>query len=191
MLLVEALLHGVEHAVALEALDRRDLVVRRVAASTVHDFTGSPSMSTTHMPQLEVSQPQCVPVRPSSSRRKWTSSSRGSTSRVCSSPLTESVTCTAAPQRFAAASISSATERHRVTWTFGRARVETAPARPLEIAWVASEVVAKRCSASAAGSARPEAERARVPQLDDRRPADVEAHERAAADLVDDRVGRA
>ena len=48
-------------------------------------------MSTTQVPQLDVSQPQCVPVRPSSSRRKWTSSRRGSTSRVCSSPLTETV----------------------------------------------------------------------------------------------------
>ena len=71
---------------------------------------------------------------------------------------------------------------------FGRARDETAPARPAEIACVASGVVAKRCSASAAGSARPEAQRPRVPQLDDRRPADVEPHERRAAHLVDDRV---
>ena len=42
-----------------------------------------------------------------------------------------------------------------MTCTFGRARAETAPARPVEIAWVASGVVAKRWSASAAGSARP------------------------------------
>ena len=50
--------------------------------------------------------------------------------------------------------MSSATERHSVTCTFGRTRVETVPARPVEIAWVASEVVANRCSASAAGTAR-------------------------------------
>ena len=40
-----------------------------LAARIVQDFTGSPSMSTTHVPQLDVSQPQCVPVSPSSSRR--------------------------------------------------------------------------------------------------------------------------
>src|SRR3954469_99159 len=38
-------------------------------------------------PQLEVSQPQWVPVRPGVSRMKWTSSVRGSTSRVSASPL--------------------------------------------------------------------------------------------------------
>ena len=76
-----------------------------------------------------------------------------------------------------------------MTCTFGRARSETAPARPDEIAWVASGVVAKRWNASAAGNARPKPKRARVPHLDDRRAADVEPHQRAAADLVDDRVG--
>ena len=30
----------------------------------MHDLTGLPSISTTQAPQLEVSQPQCVPVRP-------------------------------------------------------------------------------------------------------------------------------
>jgi hypothetical protein len=64
-----------------------------IAASTVHDFTGSPSMSTTHTPQLLVSQPQWVPVSPRWSRRKCTSSRRGSTSRVTSSPLIVMVTC--------------------------------------------------------------------------------------------------
>ena len=43
---------------------------------------GLPSISTTQAPQLDVSQPQCVPVRPGVSRMKWTSSVRGSTSRV-------------------------------------------------------------------------------------------------------------
>ena len=44
---------------------------------------------------------------------------------------------------------------HNVTCTFGRARSDTAPARPDEIAWVASGVVAKRWNAKAAGNARP------------------------------------
>src|SRR5215213_9318923 len=64
-----------------------------MAARTVQDLTGSPSWSTTHAPQLEVSQPQWVPVSPSVSRRKCTSSSRGSTSRSTCSPLTVIVTC--------------------------------------------------------------------------------------------------
>src|SRR5215469_2947959 len=65
-----------------------------MAASTVHDFTGSSSSQTTQAPQLEVSQPQCEPVRPSWSRRKWISSSRGSTSWVKAVPLTVTVICT-------------------------------------------------------------------------------------------------
>src|SRR4051795_356832 len=64
-----------------------------MTASVVHDFTGSPSTSTVHTPQLEVSQPQWVPVRPSVSRRKCTSSRRASTSAVRGSPLTVTVTC--------------------------------------------------------------------------------------------------
>ena len=64
-----------------------------MAASTVHDLTGSPSSQTTQVPQLLVSQPQWVPVRPRWSRRKCTSSSRPSISRVTSSPLTVIVTC--------------------------------------------------------------------------------------------------
>src|SRR4249919_3072558 len=64
-----------------------------IAASTVHDFTGSSSIQTTQAPQFEVSQPQCEPVSPSSSRRKWISSSRGSTSRVNTASLTVTVTC--------------------------------------------------------------------------------------------------
>jgi hypothetical protein len=58
------------------------VVTRRpsaITASTVHDFTGVSSSHTTHAPQLDVSQPQCEPVSRSSSRRKWMSSSRGST----------------------------------------------------------------------------------------------------------------
>src|ERR1700722_2882601 len=59
-----------------------------IAASSVHDLTGLASSHTTQLPQLEVSQPQWLPVSPSSSRRKWMSSSRGSTSRAYSVPLT-------------------------------------------------------------------------------------------------------
>ena len=51
-----------------------------MAASTVQDFTGVSSSHTTQAPQFEVSQPQCDPVSRSSSRMKWMSSSRASTS---------------------------------------------------------------------------------------------------------------
>ena len=67
-----------------------------IAASTVHDFTGSPSMSTVQAPQLLVSQPQWVPWSSRVSRRKCTSRSRGSISWVTSWPLTVIVTCTSA-----------------------------------------------------------------------------------------------
>ncbi len=53
-----------------------------ITPSTVQLFTGSPSSRTTHAPQFDVSQPQCVPVSPNVSRRRWTSSTRGSTSAV-------------------------------------------------------------------------------------------------------------
>jgi hypothetical protein len=49
-------------------------------ASIVHDFTDSPSTSTVHAPHDDVSHPTFVPVSPTTSRRYWTSSSRGSTS---------------------------------------------------------------------------------------------------------------
>src|SRR3954468_12167713 len=65
-----------------------------MTASTVQDLTGWPSSWTTQVPQFEVSQPQWVPVNRSSSHRKCTSSSRGSTSRVCAAPLTVTVICT-------------------------------------------------------------------------------------------------
>src|SRR3954447_624188 len=64
-----------------------------IAASTVQVFTGSPSSQATQVPQLLVSQPQCVPVSPSSSRRKCTRSRRPSISRVTGSPLTVIETC--------------------------------------------------------------------------------------------------
>jgi hypothetical protein len=61
------------------------VVTRRpsaMTASTVQDLTGVSSSHTTQAPQLDVSQPQCEPVSPRSSRRKWISSSRGSTTRA-------------------------------------------------------------------------------------------------------------
>src|SRR3954454_10122933 len=63
-------------------------------ASSVQDFTASPLRCTVHAPQLDVSQPTCVPVRPSVSRRKWTRSRRGSTSALSSAPFTVNVTRT-------------------------------------------------------------------------------------------------
>src|SRR5262245_5566764 len=53
----------------------------------VQDFTAWPSTSTVHAPQLVVSQPMCVPVRPTPRRIRWDSSSRGSTSAIIFSPL--------------------------------------------------------------------------------------------------------
>ena len=67
------------------------VVTRRpsaMTASSVQAFTGISSSHRMQAPQLDVSQPQCDPVRPRSSRMKWMSSSRGSTSRTCSVPLT-------------------------------------------------------------------------------------------------------
>src|SRR4051795_1619563 len=61
-------------------------------AKTVQDLTASPSSHTVHAPQLDVSHPTWVPVRLSCSRRKWTSSVRGSTPVVCETPLTVTVT---------------------------------------------------------------------------------------------------
>ncbi len=60
----------------------RTLCPSQLAARVVQDLTGRPSMWTTQAPQLEVSQPQWVPVSPSVSRRKWTSSRAGSISSV-------------------------------------------------------------------------------------------------------------
>jgi hypothetical protein len=58
----------------------------------VHDLTArSPSITTTQTPQLDESQPICVPVKPRLSRRKYASSVRGSTSRTYFVPLTVTV----------------------------------------------------------------------------------------------------
>src|ERR1700761_8729188 len=59
-----------------------------IAASAVQDLSGAPSSHSTQAPQLDVSQPQWLPVSSSSSRMKWMSSMRGSTSRVYSVPFT-------------------------------------------------------------------------------------------------------
>ena len=59
-------------------------------ASTVHDFTDSPSRWTVQAPHDEVSHPTLVPVSPRASRRWWTSSVRGSTSCPTWFPLTVS-----------------------------------------------------------------------------------------------------
>src|SRR5437763_14091365 len=65
-------------------------------ASIVHDFTGLPSNSTVQAPQLLVSQPTWVPVSPSL-RSQWTSSTRGSTSPECETPLTVTLMFTLLP----------------------------------------------------------------------------------------------
>ena len=65
MALHEALLHRIELAVDLEALDGADLVAARPSRrAPCNVLTGSSSTHTTQVPQLLVSQPQCVPVRP-------------------------------------------------------------------------------------------------------------------------------
>src|SRR4029077_14665715 len=65
---------------------------RAWTANTVHDFTARPSMRTVHAPQWVVSHPMWVPVSRSTSRIRWTSSRRGSTSGSCFSPLIERCT---------------------------------------------------------------------------------------------------
>ena len=62
------------------------------SASIVQDFTDLPSTWTTQAPHWLVSQPTCVPVRPSFSRRSSTSSVRPSTSTEWLLPFTCSVT---------------------------------------------------------------------------------------------------
>ena len=56
-------------------------------ASIMQLFTSVPSTSTEQAPQLPVSQPMWLPVRSRSSRMKWISSLRASTSRSYSVPL--------------------------------------------------------------------------------------------------------
>jgi hypothetical protein len=73
MLIPEALLQRMQFSAFREPL--------AWAANIEQDFTARvPSITTTQQPQLDVSQPTCVPVNPQSSRRKYASSVRGSTS---------------------------------------------------------------------------------------------------------------
>ena len=82
-----------------------------------------------------------------------------------------------------------ATDCQSVTWTFGRAWRRRLPrARSRSPGWPRAWW-RSAAAPSAAGSARPRPEGRGVPHLDDRGAADVEAHQRAAADLVDDGVG--
>jgi hypothetical protein len=65
----EPFLHRMQTAIRRQALDRSDVRSVGWTANTVHDFTAWPSSNTVHAPQIEVSQPTCVPVSPSASRK--------------------------------------------------------------------------------------------------------------------------
>src|SRR5262245_17890593 len=54
----------------------------------VHDLMARPLTCTTHAPHWVVSQPTCVPVRPSLSRRNSTSIIRSSTTPLTARPFT-------------------------------------------------------------------------------------------------------
>ena len=99
MLLDEALLHRVEHAVLLEALDGADLVA--VGHGRQHGAATSPAdrpASTTQVPQFDVSQPQWVPVSPSVVAQEVDEQQpRLDVARRTSSPLTVMVTCIVRP----------------------------------------------------------------------------------------------
>src|SRR5829696_8347936 len=94
------------------------------AVSTVQLFTASPLRCTVQAPQLLVSQPTCVPVRPSSSRSQCTSRSRASTSASRFSPLTVTSTCTLALIRLPSSRVlSSATDGNaRLLWAAMRTK---------------------------------------------------------------------
>jgi hypothetical protein len=70
MVLMEGLLDGCSPA----SVARPSIVVTAPpsawTASTVHDFTDSPSSSTVHAPHEVVSQPTFVPFSPRCSRKK-------------------------------------------------------------------------------------------------------------------------
>src|SRR3954454_24691080 len=65
--------------------------------SSVQLLTDSPFTWQVQAPQLVVSHPTCEPVRPRGSRRKCTSSNRGSTEASRGSPLTVRRTGTVLP----------------------------------------------------------------------------------------------
>ena len=72
----------------------------------------------------------------------------------------------------------------------GRARVDIVPTRPADIAWVASGVVAKRCSVSAIGSARSSPSVLACHSSVIGVPRTSRADERAPAHLGEDRVAQ-
>src|SRR5687767_8730798 len=75
--------------------------------SSVQLLTGSPLKWMTQAPHWLVSQPTCVPVSPRLSRRKLTSSNRGSTSAAYSTPLTFIRTATLAGAVMVVAMVSA------------------------------------------------------------------------------------
>ena len=70
-MVAERLAGAAELAVVGEALDRGDPGAVGLDGEHRAALDGAPSTSTVQAPQLPVSQPMWVPVRPSSSRRKW------------------------------------------------------------------------------------------------------------------------
>src|SRR5262249_31382612 len=62
-------------------------------ANIVHDFTARPFANTVQAPQILVSQPMCVPVKPAMSRMKCVSKSLGSTSFSYDCPFIVIFTC--------------------------------------------------------------------------------------------------
>ena len=84
-------------------------------ANTVQLLTERPSRSTVQAPQWLVSQPMCAPVRPISSRRKWISSMRGSTSASTALPFTVSLMCCFAMLSLPRARVRAAIARRTMT----------------------------------------------------------------------------
>src|SRR5579862_3787421 len=74
-------------------------------------FTSCPFTIIEQAPQLPVSQPMWLPVRSRSSRTKWISSLRASTSRSYSTPLTVTVTAREEAASAISASLRSLTRR--------------------------------------------------------------------------------
>ena len=77
-----AFLDRVQLAVLGQPFDRLDVGAVGLDRQDGAGLDGRPSTMTVQAPHWLVSQPTCVPVRPSCSRRKCTSSVRGSTSPV-------------------------------------------------------------------------------------------------------------
>ena len=68
-----------------------------IAARTVHDLTGSLSIQTTQVPQLEVSQPPVRACQAQLVTQEVHEQQRGSTSSVTSVPFTVIETCISVP----------------------------------------------------------------------------------------------